>query len=251
VAGSLWRVKKTSVRFFGGVGLVEAKTFLHAWEGVELSAIQNDGIVAVGADEVRLMRYNNHGPVTAFLKKLVLTPGLKSIITNGNNLVNQITVEFDAHGEGEGEAGAHAGGIGFDLFVKVSTEFGKVLDKRDLVFERSIINPADEAKVIQTGERALKTTSKCERPRYLHTTMHRATGGSLGTANDANQCGFAGAIPTKHANFLTWTDAEVDVVENRALSSMHSVALGDVAQLNHEKIMRNGNISILVLAHSG
>ena len=116
----------------------------------------------MGADEVRLVGDNNHGPVTAFLKKLVLTAGLEAIVTDGNHLVDEVAIEFDAHGECEGEAGAHAGGIGFNLFVKVSTEFGKVLDERDFIFDARIINPADEAKVVHTGERALKTTSKCE-----------------------------------------------------------------------------------------
>ena len=225
--------KGESIGFLGGVGVVEMEAFLDGGEGVEFAAIQDHGVVAMGADEVGLVGDDDHGSVVAFLKKLVLAAGLEAVVAHGDDFVDEVAIELDAHGEREGEAGAHAGGISLDRLVEVAAEFGKILHIGDLVADGGVVDAANEAEVVHAGERALKSSGEGEGPGDAHAAENFPAGGPLCAADDANECGFAGTVAAEDADFFAGADAEVDIVEHGALPAVHGVALGDVSQLDH------------------
>lgn len=117
------------------MGLVELQSFIDGLEGVQPSAQQHHGAVAMGFDEAWIMRNHDQCAVAALLKELDLAALAEAVVTDGEYLVNQVAIEFDHHREGEGQPGTHAGGVGFHRLSQVATEFCEIFDEVDLVIE--------------------------------------------------------------------------------------------------------------------
>jgi len=117
------------------VGVIELKTLFDIGEGMEFPAVEDDSVVAVVADEVGLVRDDDHGAVAAFFEEFVLAAFLEAVVAYGDDFVDEIAIELDDHGEGEGQPGAHAGGIRLDRLVDVASEFREVLHIGNFVFD--------------------------------------------------------------------------------------------------------------------
>lgn len=181
------------------------------------------------ADITRLVGDNNHSAIVAFFKKLVLAAFLEAVVAHGHHFVDEIAIELDDHGECKGKAGAHAGGVGLDGFVDIAAQLGKILHVGNLVADRGVVDAADEAEVVHAGERALKSAREGEWPRNAHTAMDLAAGGPLGAADNADQGGLTCPVAAEDADFLARANAEVDIVQHGAFTSVDGIPLGDVS----------------------
>ena len=148
--------------------VVEGEAFVDVGEEVEFTFDHDTGVVAVGFDEVGVVGDDDHRAVAALFKEFDLAAFVKALVADGDDFVDEVTIELDDHGEGEGEAGAHAGGVAFDGLAQVVTELGELLDKRDFVLGGGVVNPADEAEVVEAGEGSLKAAGEGERPGNAH-----------------------------------------------------------------------------------
>ena len=96
--------------------------------------------------------------------------------------------------------GAHAGRIAFHRLAKIYAEFREFLDESDLVLGIDAINPADEAQIVEAGERSLKSAAKGQRPGHAHLALELPAGRQLGAADQPDQGRFAGTVASENAD---------------------------------------------------
>lgn len=190
-------------------------------------------------DELGAMRDHDHRAILALLEKLFLAALLEAVIAYSDHFIDEKAIELDDHRQSKSQASAHAIGIGLDRLVEVTPQFGKILNKGNFVFDRGIINTANETEVVHAGEGALKAPSKCKRPRNIHRSSDRAVGGVLHATEQADERGFSTAVPAKNAELFARHHPKADIIQNSPLSPVNRVALGDIGNFNHlERLLR-------------
>ena len=213
--------------------VVERESLIHGGKEMQLSFDDHPSIVAVGFNKICTMGHNDHGSISALFEELDLAAFVKALVADGDNFVDQVTIELNDHRKREGKSSAHAGGVALHGLAQVGTKLGELLDKRDFVFGGGIVNPADEAQIIQTCERPLKAAAKGERPRDPHRASHRPRSGTLGSTNKSDEGGFATAVTAEYADFFSATHPQVNVVQDDPIATVNGVALINVRKLNH------------------
>ena len=146
------------------MGVVEGEAFVDVGEEVEFSFDHDAGVVAVGLDEIRVVGDDDHRAVATLFKEFDLAAFVKALVADGDDFVDEVAIELDDHREGEGESGAHAGGVALHRLAQVGSELGELLDEGDLVFGGGVVDAADEAEVVEAGEGALESAAEGERP---------------------------------------------------------------------------------------
>jgi hypothetical protein len=212
------------------VGGVVIEAFANISKGSQLAFDDHRGVVTVIFDEARAMGDDDHGLVSALLEEFDLTPCREASVTNRHDLIDEIAVEVDDHGEGEGQSGAHPGRVKAHGLTEVFTQFGKVLDVVKFVFEGYSIDPTDEAEVVQAGQMSLKTTGKGQGPRDAHVAADEAFGRGLRSAEKPDQGGLPAAITAEHAKTLPAMHGKVHPVEHGVVAGLQRIALGDVVE---------------------
>lgn len=168
------------VLLFRTVFVVEGEAFFDSGEEVEFAFDHDASVVAMGFDEIGVVRDDDHRAVAALFKKFELAALAEAIVADGYNFIDEVTIELNDHGEGKGEAGAHAGGVAFNGLAQVGTKLGELLNKRDFVFGGGVVNATDEAEVVETGEGTLESAAEGKRPGDEHGAGDGAGGGTLG-----------------------------------------------------------------------
>jgi len=213
-----------------GVLGVVVEPFADVGEGAELSFDDHRSILTVLFDEGGLVRDNDHGLVAALLEKFRLAFVAKARITHSHNFVNEVAVEVDHHGKGEGQASPHARGVKLDRFSHILAQLGKIFHVVELVFKRHIVDAANETEIVESGEVSLKTPGKGQGPGDAHIAADESLGGWFYTADQSHQRRFAAAVAPEDAHALAAMDGEIHLVKHGMLAAVQRIALGDVVE---------------------
>src|SRR5206468_2414381 len=91
----------------GRFPMIEVEGLVQAVLLVQLAGDQYRGSVAMCADVCRIVRYDNHCPITASFEQLPIALFVEPGVAHGDDLVDKKTIELDDHRNREGEARPH------------------------------------------------------------------------------------------------------------------------------------------------
>ena len=215
--------------------LISVDGIVHAVAHRQAPLFQNGRMVAVGADQIRLVRHDHHRAVPALIEQFHIALDGEAVVAHRHGLVDQETVEFDGHGNGEGQARAHARGIALHRLPQVGAQLGKALHQLQGLVIVHPVHPRDQARVVLAGEAALEGIPKGQRPGHGHVLPHHPAVRPVRAAHDANHRGLARAVAAHDAPFLTRANGEVHMVQHlaHAAAVVDGVAFADVDELQH------------------
>src|ERR1700730_5087771 len=99
--------------------------------------------------------------------------------------------------------------------------------------EIGVVDSADEAHVVDSGQTSLESAAEREWPGNRHPSDDGPARRHLGTADEANQRRFAGAVAAQNAHLVALLDLETYAIEHRVRSATGLVALDDAIELDH------------------
>jgi len=215
------------------VAVVEVVSLSEVFESVKHSLDQNTKVGAGIANLVLVVRDDDKGAVGSLDHQLLAAFLGEATVSHGHDLVDQVAVELDGHGDGKGQSCLHPGGVSPDRLPEVSAQLGEVLDEGYLVLDRLAVDPANELEVIESCQLSLKGPAEGERPGEAHSTVDLTARWCFRSADESDEGGFARSIATQKPYLLPALDPEGDPVEDRALTSTNGILFCDFPKLDH------------------
>src|SRR5438132_10928492 len=123
-----------------------------------------------------------------------MRPAREALITGSDDLVDQIAVEIDGERQRERKPGPHSQRIGFERLRHKFFEFGKILNVIFDYVKGLVVNTRNEAHIVVSGQAPLEPALQAKRPGRRHGLVYFATRWKLDTAQESDQCRFAGAV---------------------------------------------------------
>ena len=163
---------------------------------------------------------------------------METSVPDRDDLIDQETVEFNCHGNGERETSPHAGRIRFNRFTKELSEFGKLLDEGPCGRKIRVIDPADESQVVRAREAALEAVTKGQWPGHRHVSLDQPGCGQLRATDDPDQGRLTGAITPQDAELIAPCESQIDAVQHRMRAAVDSIALDYILELQHQPSTR-------------
>lgn len=174
-------------------------------------------MVAVIPNQVHLVGDDDHGAVFSLVEEFLVAFLVKTMIPHGHGFVNQETVKFHGHGDGEGQSCGHSGGVAFDGFVEVGAQFGKIFHKGNTVLEVDVVDPTDQSDIVPPRQTALKGPPESEGPGDRAVFGDASRMGRFCPTDEADQGGFTGSIASQDSPAFAFPDFQADVVEHLPL----------------------------------
>src|SRR5262245_3209940 len=100
------------------------------------------------ANEMDVVRYQDHGIALSLLQQLLPALALELRVSHREHLVDQIAVEIDGERESERDSCPHPGRIGCDGHAHVLAQLRELLGERIELIEGAFIQPGEEAYVV-------------------------------------------------------------------------------------------------------
>src|SRR5690348_13412906 len=191
--------------------------------------IESDGALAERVDGVDVMRDEEDGAagvgeVGHFAEAFFLEFG----VADGEDFVDDEDFGFEMGGDGEGEAGVHAGGIVFDGSVEEFFGAGEGDDFVEAGGDFSALHAEDgavEENVFAAGEFGMEAGADFEERAGAAGDFDFAGGGFGDAGEDFEEGGFAGAVASDDADDFAAEDVEGDVFEGPEGLRGRSVAI--------------------------
>src|SRR5688572_29339026 len=152
---------------------------------------------------------------------------MKTRIADGDDFVDQETIELDDHRKGKGEPRAHSGGIGFHRFPQENAKLRKFLDEPGLVFGVDAVDPADEPQIVIARQGTLECSAKSQRPGHAHVAMDVTASREFGAADQAYEGGFSGTIAAKDADPLPLVHRQIQPTQNLDWPAARRISFGN------------------------
>ena len=223
-----------------GMRPVEFEAIGNFRELMQATTQENADMCAMAFNKLGAVGDHDHGPVFPLLKQFDLTTLAKAIVAHGDHLIDEKAIELDDHRQGKGQAGSHTGRIRLHRLVQIAAQLGEILNEGNFVFDRGIIDAANEAQVVHAGKGALKAACEGQWPGNFHGPADRATGRVLHTTEQADERGFSASVPAEDAELFARHHPKADILQNRPLSPVNRVALGDIGNFNHlDRLLRS------------
>src|SRR5689334_1937905 len=195
---------------------------------VKLAGNEHRSAATMLANEIRIVRHNDHPTVAALVEQFVIALLMKALVADRDDLVDEETVEFDHHRNRKRQPRPHSRRIGFHRLLQVNAKLGKLLDELNLVGWIDTVDAADETEVVETGQSALERAAERERPRNAHAPLDQSCRRQLRSADEPDQRRLAGSIPSENSDALAASDGEIDVAKHVDRTRSRRVDLVDV-----------------------
>jgi len=213
--------------------MIEFVSFVEVIKPMKHSLDQDPEVGACVADLVLVVGDDDEGAVGSLHHELLMALLTKASIPHGHDLVDEVAVELDGHGDGKRQSGHHPGRVGSNWLLKVAAKLGEVLDEGDLVLDRLAVDSANELEVIESGQLSLEGPAKGERPGEAHAAYDLTARGCLRSSDEAYEGGLTRSVSPKKADLLAPLDPKGDAVEDRALPSPNGVLLRNFPEIDH------------------
>lgn len=161
---------------------------------------------------------------------------LESGIARGRDLIRDIDVEIEGQRQRELQPRSHPGRIGFDRFVEVVSQLGKIgnsLQTIDHVIFMTV-DTADEFGVLPPAQRALQAATEPYGPGNPAMPLDAPSIGMVDTPDQTQQGGFPRAILADQAYAHAWRNPEIDTLEHPgAQTVIRAIALVYILDQDH------------------
>ncbi len=215
------------------VAVVKVVSLVEVFESMKHSLNQHSKMRAGIADLVLVVRDDDKGAVGSLDHQLLVAFFGETAVSHGHDLVDQVAVELDGHGDGKCQPGHHPGGVGADWLLKVASQLGEVLNEGDLVLDGLAVDTADEFEIIKARQLALKGPSKGQRPGKAHSSDDLTASRCFRSSDEANEGGLPGTIAPQKPDLLSPLDPEGDPVEHRTLPSPNGIFFRHFSEIDH------------------
>ena len=203
--------------------IVDFESFVDVRIHGSLASIENQRPVAKLPYQLRTVRSEDQGTISALLKQLVMTFLVKIVVSNHDDLVDEVAIEFDRKRQSKGQPGTHPRRIGLDRHLQLTTELSEIFDEVLNLAVFVTVNPRDEAGIVIAGQAALKAASEPEGPRHAHVARNLAGRRHFDAAEQLDEGGLARAIAAKETDMFSASNLQVQVPENNLSAAAHRI----------------------------
>src|SRR5579863_1088105 len=115
-------------------------------------------------DEARDVGGENKAAASPPMVDFVERPLLKTLVADGDDLVDQIAIKVDRKGQGKIEPSLHAAGIRIHRFGQIFPKLGEIIDKSANFADRLVVDAGDEPDRVVTGHPAGHAAGQADWP---------------------------------------------------------------------------------------
>jgi hypothetical protein len=178
--------------------MVNIKRYPDVSEELSSAAFDDDCGRAVLADEIQVMRCYYVSATGALSEQLFFALAPEYCVTNGNDLVDQVTIKLNCERQPEGKPCAHARGIVSYWHFQRTTKFRKGFDSTQKGIWFASIDSGKKADVVKASHPALEGSAKAQGPRGAHAPSDVSGGRPKNASEDLDQRRFSLAIAAKN-----------------------------------------------------
>ena len=196
------------------------------------AVVDERGHVAVAAQRADAVRDHEDACVHELLLEGCAAFLLEAVVADLGDLVDQIPVEGDGHADGEGEPRAHARGVSRNRHREEGAELGEVADEVENAVGVLAVDAGNEARVVDAGRAGVEASGEAERPGDSALGDDMPAVGALGTGNEAQERGLAGAVLADDGDVAA-LEGEGGVAEHVLAAAADLVGFADLDQADH------------------
>ena len=175
------------------------------------------GIAQLGEEVIGVRREDEDARLLHHLLELDAGLGHKRGIDSTNALVEQEDFRLDGGDDAEGEAHAHAVGVGAQRHRQIIAEFGELRDLIHLglhLLDGLAQEETADDDVVVAGDLRVHAHAQVEDRRDAPAHVRGAAGGLIDAGEQAQQRGLAGAVMAHKPHAVALTQVQVDVLES-------------------------------------
>lgn len=174
------------------------------------------GVAELGEEVVGVRGENEDAGARDELLEAGAGLGHEGGVDGADAFVEEEDFRFNTGDHAEGEADAHAGGVGAQRHREVVAELGEFGDFIHLLFHLAAGLPQEKAAdddIFIAGDFGVHADAEIEDGGHAAADIGGAAGGFVDSGKQAQQRGFAGAIVSDQAYAVAFAQVEVDIAE--------------------------------------